>query len=159
KVTAAIETATRRLNDEMAKIVADIENEYKTAEAKERSLEEALEAQKQEVLTVSEASIGYATLQRDAASSQQMFQTVLQRMKEMDLSAELQSNNARILDRAETPTVAIWPRTLINLLIALVGGIFAAVACVFGLEYLKPRIAMASDVDMFLGLPLLGTTP
>jgi capsular exopolysaccharide synthesis family protein len=159
KVTAAIERATNRLNEEMAKVVADIENDYKTAEAKERSLEGSLEAQKQEVLNLNQASIGYTTLQRDASSSQQMFQTVLQRMKEMDLSAELQSNNARILDRAETPTSPIWPRTQLNLLIALLGGIFAAVACAFGLEYLKPRIAMASDVDVFLGLPLLGTTP
>jgi len=159
KVNNAIETATRRLNDEMAKIVADIENDYKTAEAKERSLEGALESQKQEVLNLSQATIGYSTLQRDAASSQQMFQTVLQRMKEMDVSAELQSNNARILDRAETPTAPIWPKTNLNLLIALLGGTFVAAACAFGLEYLKPRIAMASDVDMFLGLPLLGATP
>jgi len=159
KVTTAIETATRRLNDEMAKIVADIENDYRTAEAKERSLEQALESQKGEVLKLSQASMGYTTLQRDAASSQQMFQTVLQRMKEMDLSAELQSNNARILDRADTPTSAIWPRTRINLLIALLGGTFVAAVCAFGLEYLKPRIAMASDVDLFLGLPLLGATP
>jgi capsular exopolysaccharide synthesis family protein len=159
KVNAAIETATKRLNDEMSKIVFGVEHEYKAAEAKERSLAEALEAQKREVLQLNQASIGYTTLQRDASSNQQMFQTVLQRMKEMDLSAELQANNARILDRAEVPLLPIWPKTQLNLLIALLGGAFAGAVSAFAIEYLKPRIAMASDVDMFLGLPLLGTTP
>ena len=59
----------------------------------------ALEDQKREVLELSQKSIGFSALQRDAASTQQMFETVRQRVKETELSGELQSNNAKILDR------------------------------------------------------------
>jgi capsular exopolysaccharide synthesis family protein len=159
KINNSIESATRRLNDEMAKIVSGVENDFRTADAKESSLDRALEEQKREVLRLNQASIGYATLQRDASSTQQMFQTVLQRMKEMDLAAELQSNNARILDHAEVPTVPIWPRTRLNLVIAFFGGLFVAMMTALGLDYLKPRIAIPSDIPGLLNLPLLGVTP
>jgi capsular exopolysaccharide synthesis family protein len=84
---------------------------------------------------------------------------VLQRLKEAELSAELQSNNARILDVADVPTSPIWPRTQLNLIVGLLGGAFVAVALVIGLEYLNPRIARPDDVGDTLGLPLLGVAP
>jgi len=159
KVTAAIATAKARLDAEMAKVVSGVENDYKAAAAKEHVLNESLEAQKREVLELNQASIGYTTLKRDSSSTEQMLQTVLQRFKETDLSAELQTNNARVLDLAEVPRGFIWPRAQLNLILALFGGTFLGVALAFGLEYLDPRIAMASDIAASLGLPLLGVTP
>ena len=58
------------------------------------------------MLELSQKSIGFSALQRDAASTQQMFDTVLQRVKETELSGGLQTNNAKILDRAEIPACA-----------------------------------------------------
>ncbi len=104
KVNTAIATAERRLNDEMAKVVEGIQNEYRAAQAHEQALTVALEDQKREVLDLNQKSIGYSALQRDAASTQQMFETVRQRAKETELSGELQSNNAKILDTAEVPS-------------------------------------------------------
>ena len=75
----------------------------------------ALEAQKREVLDLNQKSIGYGALQRDAASTQQIFESVLQRLKETELSGELQTNNVRILDVAAVPRVPIRPRTWLNL--------------------------------------------
>ena len=139
--------------------MAGIENDYHEAQTKEKSLFDELEEQKHEVLKLKQVSIGYGTLQRDAMTTQQMFQTVLQRVKETDLSAELQSNNARILDKAEIPNTPVWPRAQLNLVAALVGGMFFGAVLAFGADYLNPRIAMASDIAASLGLPLLGITP
>ena len=120
---------------------------------------EALESQKREVLELSQKSIGFNALQRDAASTQQMFDTVLQRVKETELSGELQTNNAKILDRAEVPRVPIWPRKQLNLIVALLGGAFIAIGLAFAREYLNPRLASRDDIAAALGLPVLGTAP
>ena len=93
------------------------------------------------MLELSQKSIGFSALQRDAASTQQMFDTVRQRVKETELSGGLQSNNAKILDRAEIPRAPIWPRKQLNLIVALLGGAFVAIGLAFGLEYLNPRLA------------------
>jgi len=159
KVNTAIANAERRLNDEMAKIVQGIRNDYEAAQDKERRMTAALEGQKRELLSLNKQSIEFGELQRDAASTQQMFEAVRQRVKETELGSELQSNNARVLDAAEVPRTPIWPRRQLNLLIALLGGGFLAVGLAFGVEYANPRITRADDIAQALGLPLLGAVP
>src|SRR5262249_53263583 len=117
KVTTAIENAQGRLDAETAKVVDGIKNDYANAVAKERGLAEALDTQSREVLALNAKSIDYNALQRDANSTQQTFTTVLQRAKETELTAELQSNNIKILDTANVPVGPILPRTQLNLLI------------------------------------------
>jgi capsular exopolysaccharide synthesis family protein len=159
KVNTAIENAQRRLNAETAKVVEGIKNDYIAAQANERGLAAALDAQKGEVLSLNQKSIGYNELQRDAASTQQTFTTVLQRAKETELAAELQSNNIKILDLAGVPEIPILPRTRLNLVVSLFGGSFFALVLVFGIERLNPRIVEPDDVARTLGLPLLGVAP
>jgi capsular exopolysaccharide synthesis family protein len=159
KVQTAITSAERRLNAEMAKVAEGIRNDFKTAEARERGLIAALNAQKGEVLELNQKGIGYGALQRDASSTQQIYESVLQRIKETELSGELQVNNASVLDTAQVPSVPVSPRTMLNLIAAFVVGAFVAFALVLGLEYLNPRIAKPEDVTESLRLPLLGVVP
>jgi succinoglycan biosynthesis transport protein ExoP len=159
KVNTAIEGAERRLNQEIAKVVEGIKNDYKNAQAKERGFLGALESQKQEVLDLNQKSIGYGALQRDATGTQQVFEAVLQKVKETELSGQLTVNNARILDTAVVPQYPILPRKQLNLIGAFLLGAFLAVIIVVGLEYLNPRITDSNDVEERLGLPLLGVAP
>ena len=159
RVNTVIANAERRLNEEMAKVVEGVQNEYRAAQANDQGLTAALEEQKREVQKLSQQSIEYSALQRDAASTQQMFEAVRQRVKETELSGELQSNTAKILDVAEVPRAPVWPRRRLNLIIALLGGGFVAVGLALGLEYLNPRIAKPGDIATALGLPLLGVAP
>src|SRR5262249_53672917 len=117
------------------------------------------ENQKREVLELSQKSIGFNALQRDAASTQQMFDAVLQRVKETEISSRLQTNNARILDRAEVPRTPIWPRKQINLIVAILGGGLLGIALALIHDYLNPRLFRRDDVTAALGLPVLGTAP
>ena len=137
-MNTAIANAERRLNDEMAKIVEGIRNDYEAAQDKERRMTGALEGQKRELLSLNQQSIEFGELQRDAASTQQMFEAVRQRVKETELAGELQTNNARILDAAEVPRRPVWPRTQLNLIIALLASCFLAVGLAFGVEYREP---------------------
>jgi len=159
KMDTAIAAAERKLKDELDKVVESIRNDYRATEARERGLVKALEDQKREVQDLNQKSIPYAALQRDATSSQQIFETVLQRLKETELSGELQFNNARILDGAEVPRAPIWPRVQFNLALALLMGGVVALGLATALEYLNPRITKPEQVAETLGLPLLGIAP
>jgi capsular exopolysaccharide synthesis family protein len=159
KIDTAINTAEQRLKAEMAKVVDGIRNDYRGAQATERALASALEAQRQEVLAQNRTAIGFRALSRDAASTQQMFDTLQQRVKETEIASELQANNIRILDRAPVPEFPMFPRTRVNLAAGFVGGMFIALVLVAGLHYLSPRIEEPEEIAESLGLSLIGVAP
>jgi capsular exopolysaccharide synthesis family protein len=158
-IDAEIAAATQKLAEETDKVVQSIRNDYQTAVAREENLLKALGQQQREVLDLDRKAIAYGSLQRDATSSQQIFETVLQRLKEAELSAELQTNNVRVLDPALVPRVPIFPRTRLNMSVAISLGFVLAIGLAFVLEYLNPRISNANGVSDALGAPLLGVTP
>jgi succinoglycan biosynthesis transport protein ExoP len=159
KINTAIENAQSRLNAEITKVVDGIQNDYRNAQAKERGLATALAMQEREVTDLNRKAIGYNALQRDASTTQQMFNTMLQRAKETEVAGELQINNVKILDVAQVPGDPVWPRPWLNFAVALLGGSFLALVLAFGIEVLNPRIADPEDIANGLGLPLLGVAP
>jgi len=159
RIDAEIGVASQKLTEETDKVAQSIRNDYQTAIAREEQLLKALGQQQREVTDLNRKAIAYGSLQRDATSSQQIFETVLQRLKEAELSAELQTNNVRVLDPALVPRVPILPRTRLNMSVALALGFVLAIGLAFTLEYLNPRISNANGVSEALGAPLLGITP
>ncbi len=159
QINTAIDTAQRRLSAEMAKVVEGIRNDYVGAKAGEEALAASLAAQEREVLAQNKRAIGYRALTRDATSTQQMFATLQQRVKEMEVSGELQSNNIRILELAEVPTSPVWPRAQLNLVLALFGSTFVGIVLVVGMQYLKPKIVDPEHIAQSLGLRLIGVAP
>src|SRR5207244_2094226 len=86
KLNAAVQTIQARLGSEIEKAVAAVQNEFQAAGTQERNLSAALEAQKQEALALNRKAIDYGVLQRDAASNRQIFDSLMQRMKEAGIA-------------------------------------------------------------------------
>ena len=83
-----------------------IRDEYLAAVQRENLLTTAFEQQKQEANELNESAIEYSVLKRDADSNRQLYQDLLQRLKEAGVSAGLRSSNIRVVDVARTPTFA-----------------------------------------------------
>jgi capsular exopolysaccharide synthesis family protein len=148
-----------KLAEETDKVVQSIRNDYQTAVAREERLLGAFSQTQRDVLDLNQKAIAYGALQRDATSTQQIFETVLQRLKEAELAAELQTNNVRVLDAAMVSRVPVLPRSRLNLSVGILFGFVIAIGLAFLLEYFNPRITGANEVSELLGVPLLGVTP
>ncbi|EGW37838.1 Wzz/FepE/Etk N-terminal domain-containing protein [Desulfosporosinus sp. OT] len=72
-------------------------------------------------------------------------------------------DSVSIVDKAMTPINPVKPNKKLNVLIAFVVGLMAAVGLVFVLEYLKNTVKTSSeksvDVEQLLGIPVLGIIP
>ena len=158
-VRSAIELAQNKLNGEILKVVDSVRNEYQSALAQENSLIGALNQQKSEALSMNRKAIDYGVLERDAESSRQMYESLLQRAKETGVSTELKTSNIRIVDEAELPSVPVWPRKVLNLTLALLGGCVLALGLAFFFEYVDSRIKSPEEIKAHLGLPSLGMIP
>lgn len=68
-------------------------------------------------------------------------------------------DSVSIVDTAVSPTNPIKPNKQLNILIAFVVGLMAAVGLAFLLEYLDNTIKTSADVENVLGIPVLGVIP
>ena len=78
------------------------------------------------------------------------------------LLPNLSSNSSNILTVVEPAVAASGPsspRTLLNVILAAVLGLFAALGIAFLVEYLDDSVASSDDVQEVTGLPTLGGVP
>jgi len=72
-----------KVDGEIGKVVQGVKNEYLAALAKENSLAGALNAQKGDALAMNRKAIDYSVLDREVQSGRQLYDSLLQRAKEL----------------------------------------------------------------------------
>jgi polysaccharide biosynthesis transport protein len=159
KVQSAIQMAQNKLDGEVGKIVQSVRNEYTAALAKENSLIGALNQQKVEAQAMNRKSIDYSVLERDVQSSKQIYESLLQRAKETGISSELKTTNIRVVDQAEQPRHPVTPRKMLNLVVAVLGGLIVGLCLAFFFEYVDSSIKSPDEIRTYLGLTTLGMVP
>jgi polysaccharide biosynthesis transport protein len=144
---------------EMKKIASKVRGQYTTALQRESMLHDALERQKQEANKLNESAITYSLLKRDVDTNRQLYEGLLQKMKEAGVSAGLKSNNFRIVDSARAPLAPIEPNIPRNLMFAIVLGSALGVGLAFLLEGLDNTVRTTEQAQMVSGLASLGMIP
>ena len=144
---------------EQTRMQNDIHNEYLAAVQRETLLTTAFEQQKREANQLNESAIEYSVLKRDAESNRQLYQDLLQRLKEAGVSAGLRSSNIRVVDVARTPTHPIKPDVPRNLELGFLLGLACGIGLAFVLESLDTSIRNMEQVSAISTLPALGTIP
>jgi capsular exopolysaccharide synthesis family protein len=134
-------------------------NEYLAALQREKLLTSAFEEQKQEANKLNESAIEYSALKRDADTNRQLYQDLLQRLKEAGVSAGLRSSNIRVVDVAQPPTHPITPNVPRNTEFGLLFGLACGIGLAFVLESLDTTVRNMAEVTAISMLPALGTIP
>jgi polysaccharide biosynthesis transport protein len=158
-VVAQIQDTQRQLNLEVTKALQSVKNDYDTAVLEERTLSQNLEAAKADVQDLSRKSVGYNVMEREAKSNRQVYESLLQREKELRVSSNSRSNNVRLVDRAEVPKIPLAPTGRRTWLMSFAIGLIMAVGVAFGLDYMNDTIKTPEDVTRRLKLPFLGLVP
>ena len=144
---------------EMKKVVGKVRGQYTTALQRENMLKEAFEKQKQEANKLNESAIEFTLLKQKVETNRQLYDGLLQKLKEADVSAALKNNNFRVVDDARPPTVPIEPNIPRNLMFALVLGLASGVGLAFLLEGLDNTVRTTDQAQMISGLASLGMIP
>jgi succinoglycan biosynthesis transport protein ExoP len=136
-----------------------IRNQYLTAQRQESAIGEQVRALKAETLTEQDLGVRYNILRREVDANRQIYESLLQRFKELSAEAGITNNNITVVDTADVPRRPASPHPLRNLLLALVAGLALSLAYALGREKLDDAIRDPRDVEAKLNLPLLGVVP
>jgi capsular exopolysaccharide synthesis family protein len=132
---------------------------YEAAKLQEGLLADMLVKSKSEMLDLQSRSIQYNILKREADTNRQLYDGLLQRLKEVSVAGGVGTNNISVVDKAQVPTTMFKPVLKLNMLIALILGVVGGVGLALFFEYLDDTFKQASDVERGLGLPVIGLIP
>jgi uncharacterized protein involved in exopolysaccharide biosynthesis len=105
QVKAQLEESRTRLGQQIKNVVEGINSAYFAAAGKEKDLRGQMDKQKSETFALKDASVQYAILAREANTNKKLYDSVLERFREISVAGELPSSNVSIVHRAEIPRV------------------------------------------------------
>jgi len=146
--------------DKARKTVADgVIQDYNTARSHLALLQEDLDKQKVEANEMAEKLVQYNILQHDAEANKQLYDGLLQKLKEASITAGLRSSNIRIMDPALVPTSPSAPQKARNIMLAFVIGLIGGIGLAIFREYLDNTVKSPDDIETLTGLPSLAVVP
>ncbi len=148
-----------QIQDEMKKVSARLRSDYLASLQRENMLRAALEQQKQQENKLNESAIEYSFLKRDFEADRNLYEGLLQKLKEAGVTAGLRSNNIRQVDMARTPAVPTEPNVPRNLGFGLVLGLTSGIGLAFLLEGIDNTVRTPEQAQAISGLPSLGMIP
>jgi len=133
--------------------------EYEAALSTDEEARKTLAAQETKSLELDKAGVEYENLHRDLRVNDQLLESMLTRMRETSVNGGIETESARIIDRAFEPAKPILPRTTLNLSVGLVGGLFLGLAVAYLVATVDDRVKSVFDVERMIGVPLVGVIP
>jgi capsular exopolysaccharide synthesis family protein len=142
-----------------SEIVTRIKNDYSEALRKEGLLAAAYAAQTKVVTADGEKSIQYNILKREADSNRQMYDTMLQQLKESTIASALRASNLRIVDAAMIPRLPYKPRVSVSTVLGMIFGALVGVTFIVVRARADRTIQSPGETVLYLKLPELGIIP
>ena len=137
----------------------NVQSEYET---NRRSFEHAraeLAAQETEALKLDSMLVEYQSAQNEMMVNEQLLASIVGRMRETTMTASIETQNARSLDRAIAPLRHSSPNYPISVALGLFGGAGLGLAFAFFVAFIDDRVKSAFDIEAVVGLPLIAIIP
>lgn len=159
QIKSQVEETQSAINIEIQNVRSVIKARYQAALAQERALAGKLQESKRSILSEQDRSIQYNILKRDVDTNRQLFEGLLQRLKEVGVAGGVGTNNISVVDKAEVPGGPYKPDPQRNLMIAIFLGLAGGIGLAFLFEHLDDTIKQSDEIEQQLGLPVLGVIP
>jgi succinoglycan biosynthesis transport protein ExoP len=159
RLQAQIKQIDDMINHEKQTIANQVEAEYRGARQRETLLQQALDDQKTEANSAAEKLVQYNILKREADADKDLYDGMLQKLKEAGIQAGLRSSNIRVVDPALVPSEPSRPQKARNILLGLLVGLIGGVGLALLREYMDNTIKTPDDIEMLVRLPSLAVVP
>ena len=157
-LTAEIGSLADQVRAETRSMMESAESDLREANQVESGLRGALAEANRAGLELNLREIDYGRLSRARESKAKVYNLLLERTAETDLTRMLRVTHVRLVDRALVPVDPVSPRFSTNASAGAGAGIALGVLLAFGLARLDRRLRSAEQVER-LGATVLGIVP
>jgi polysaccharide biosynthesis transport protein len=147
------------IDQEEHRVASAVESQYDEARARETDLQSEMETSRNKALGLNDAAVEYAILQREVDTNRDLYNSVLQRMKDVGLASQARASNIVIVDDAEVPHFRSSPLIKQSVMTAAVLSLAGGIGLAFVLEFFNNRIKTPEELEQYLKLPNLAVVP
>lgn len=159
RLSSQVNALSKALNAEIAAIGRSVEIQYSQILAKENALREELKKLELEQGKFQEKNIQYTILKREVDSHRTQYDTLIGKLNEAGVGADLKTTAANIIDEAQIPRFPYTPRLVLNLAVALLFFSGIAAALIYLFELLNNTFSVPDQLEDELNVPVLGVLP
>jgi succinoglycan biosynthesis transport protein ExoP len=153
---ADLRAAQETLSRQIGTVAESLKNEFEAARANEASIERAVQRAKLDIQGFNRKEFQLAALEREVATNRQLYDLFMQRSKETDVSSELQSAVARVIDPAVVPGAPTGPNRQRIVMIAMLMALMLGMALAVLIERLDNTVKSSHETEAKLEVPTVG---
>ena len=159
EIQSQIEEISAAIQEQRKDAASQITGDYLAAVRRENLVRDALHQEQKQMNQMAARAVQYNILKREVDTNKQLYEGLLQRLKEASVSASLKASNICIVDAAEPPTKPVKPRIPLNLGVAAILGLGLGFCAAFLQERLDDTLKGTDDVERLFGLSAVGLIP
>jgi capsular exopolysaccharide synthesis family protein len=159
RLQAQLKDLDQLIKKEQINTLNRIENDYREARQRETLLTQALDQQKAAANEMAERMVEYNILKREAEANKALYDGLMTKLKEVGISAALQSSNIRVVDPAMIPTYPSRPAKARNIALSFLVGLVGGIGLALLREYLDNTVKTPDDIETLARLPSLAVVP
>jgi len=154
-----IDEVDRQIAVEVGEMRRTLNSNYRAALAQETALKAKLVEAQKDMLALQSRNIRYSILKREVDTNRQLYDGLLQRLKEVGVAGGVGINNITVVDKAQVPLAPYKPNLSQNLSMGLAIGLALGLMVAWLLEYFDDSIRFTDDVERETGAAVLGVIP
>ena len=154
-----LKSAENQLIKETNQVIQAMEQEYQAHLNTARQLKTEIQLVKEESLQSNKKAIDFKRLHRDASNNLALYNLLIKRQKEAELSQMLKANNVHILERARVPAGPIRPRVKLGLLFTLLLSSTVSIGLALCFDLIDNSVKSQDHIENVIGAPFLGLLP
>lgn len=149
----------RQIEAEIGRVISNLRAKRAVSAQRLASLNASLASARQNLSRNNAAMVGLSELERAAEASQGIYETYLNRFKELIAAEGSEKPNARVLTFAKAPILPHSPNIPLNMALALVIGLGLGILVAYIREALFHGISNPDEIERELGVPCLASIP
>ncbi len=157
-ISTQLEFARKELDKVLSDVVGLLESIRTSLLAQQSATKIERENSEKRLLGVTSKSIEYNDLKRELESDRALYDSVLGRIKEVDVTKELAASPID-LQEAAVGAVQVGSTPLKILLQSFLAGLFGGIAIVIGLYKLDTSLKTVDEVEHATGIPVVAAVP
>ncbi len=148
-----------KLQAELQKEVENLKAERSILLSKENVFQSTITDFKDEAMETGKKELKYTILKRNVDINQNLYNALLTRLKEVDITGNMQVSNIRITGEASLPKYPVNINTQRTLILGLIIGLMIGIGLSLLLEYMDVSLRTEEDVQKYIDLPVLSVIP